>query len=605
MQNRTTQWNWLFTLILLNTVVLCIVGFPVILTDPIPHAVLPSSFYSLAYVAQNFLFSCLFGIVFLPIFLWVRSDRLKIVLLILPVSLLLFANYMNAKVFAFWRIFIDSGVLQLYVVGGSQVFEMSDVMIVWIFLVGGAFLLSGALVVLIAKKLAPVTHAKRIFCFFIFIYIAAQLLFIFLMTQNNMRLLQYTVKIPYFYDTSWANGLQKMNANLFPKNSLSIALQQSLIENKKLNYPAHPLKYHLPKNPLNVLLIVVDTLRYDMINPVNMPIVYHFAQHADQFLDNLSGGDCTRPGIFSLFYGIPANYWNEAILHHQGSILIRAFQANHYRLGLYASAPLNSPPFDQTVFATVKNLQITTPGVTPIDRDDKITQEMENFLNTASKNHKPFFGFLFYDAVHAYNAVPLHHPFYPIDTLNYFSVSNHTSVTPIFNLYKNAVMVDDRLVGKILETLKKDHLSKNTVVIITADHGQEFNEYRNNYWEHASGFSKYQMRTPMMMAWPNHSPKIFHDQTTHFDLVPTLLKRVLGVTNPTRDYSVGNDFFSAKQADFVIAGNYSYFALVGKQRVMPFYQSGCYRFTNSEMKPVHSAISQHQQLELLQTLRAY
>ncbi len=587
MQNRTMNWKWWLTLTLLNTVILCVSGFPVILTDPIPQSLLSVSFYSLAYTAQNFLFSCLLGIFLLPIFLWVKSDRLKMLLSVLPVSFLLFISYMNAKVFAFWRIFIDNSVLQLYAVGGSQVFEMSHTMVIWIFLVGGAFLLSGVIVILLSKKLQQSVNLKFLSGLFIFIYIIAQSLFIFLMTQDNMRLLQYTIKIPYFYDTSWANALQKMNVTLFPKNSLSAKLQKILSQNKKLNYPLHPLQYHLPQHPLNVLLIVIDTLRYDMVNPINMPNVYRFAQHSDQFLDNLSGGDCTRPGIFSLFYSIPATYWNAAMTHHQGSILIRAFQANHYQLGLYASAPLTSPPFEQTVFATVKNLQTMTPGKTPIDRDDHITREMQNFLNHASNNHQPFFGFMFYDAAHAYNAVPLHHPFDPIGTLNYFSVNNETPVTPIYNLYKNAAYVDDQLVEKVLTTLAADHLSKNTVVIITADHGQEFNEYHNDYWEHASGFSKYQMRTPMIIAWPNQAPAVYHYTTTHFDLAPTLLKHVLGVTNPVSDYSIGDDFFSKKQDDFVIAGNYSYFALITRKTIMPFYQSGFYRLTNLEMKPLH------------------
>jgi membrane-anchored protein YejM (alkaline phosphatase superfamily) len=398
------------------------------------------------------------------------------------------------------------------------------------------------------------------------------------------------MKVPYFYDLSIARSLEAMSLAHFPKNSLSPKLQTILTDNMKLDYPLHPLQYHLPKHPLNVLLIVIDTLRYDMINPTNMPNVYQFAQHADQFLNNMSGGDCTKPGIFSLFYGIPATYWNAAIEHHQGSILIRAFQANHYQLGLYASAPLTSPQFDQTVFTTVKNLQITTPGATSLDRDAKITDEMQHFLNSAAKNHKPFFGFMFYDAPHAYNAVNLSHPFHPIGSLNYFSINNKTPITPIYNLYKNAVFADDQLVKKIFQTLKADHLSQNTVVIVTADHGQEFNDDHNNYWEHASGFSKYQMRTPMIIAWPHRAPNTFHNQTMHFDLAPTLLKRVLGVSNPSSDYSIGDDFFSKKQMPIVIAGNYSYFALITKNNIMQFQKSGLYQFTDLQMKPLKNKI---------------
>jgi hypothetical protein len=90
----------------------------------------------------------------------------------------------------------------------------------------------------------------------------------------------------------------------------------------------------------------------------------------------------------------------------------------------------------------------------------------------------------------------------------------------------------------------------------------------------------------MIIAWPHRAPKIYDDQTTHFDLAPTLLKRVLGVTNPVSDYSVGDDFFSKKQPRFVIAGNYAYFAFITKNIIMQFHRSGLYRFTDLTMKPL-------------------
>jgi len=591
MENSATSWRWLLTLTWINTIILCLTGLPAALTDPIPQSFLSISFYSVAYVAQNFLFACLLGVFLLPIFKWVRSDRMKIILSLVPVLLLQFICFMNAKVFSFWRLHINGSLLRMYFSkgGGSQVFEVNTSMYVWIFCTIFAFLILSIAIILISRSFRGFFNLKRWLGLLIIIYVIAQSAFIFLSIQNNMRVLQYTLKIPYFYDLSWMRGLQRVHVTILPKDSAAAKIHAILSVNKPLDYPLHPLQYHLPKHPLNVLLIVIDTLRFDMINSINMPFVTRFAQRADQFVDNLSGGDCTRPGIFSLFYGIPVNYWESARSYHQGSILIRAFQANHYQLGLFASAPLLSPPFDKTVFVTVKNLQTITPGATPMIRDVEITREMQGFLNHAASNHKPFFAFMFYDAPHAYNEIAARHPFQPVGFLNYFDVSNSTPRTPIFNLYKNAVLADDQLVQKILTTVKEDHLSKNTVIIITADHGQEFNDDHNNYWEHASGFSHYQMHTPMIIAWPDRAPKIYHDATSHFDLVPTLLKRVLGVSNPTSDYSVGADFFSEKQAHFVIAGNYAYLALITDRNIMQFHDSGLYRFMGFKMQPLRDA----------------
>lgn len=580
--------RWLLSLTLLNTIILCFCGLPSVLTDPIPHTVFSMLFFTIAYAAQNFLFAGALGLVLWPLFYFVRSNRFKIILVLPFEMLLLFFCYMNAKVFSFWRLHVNTALIHMYFSkgGGSQVFEVSRFMYAWIFCALISFFILSVLLIVLSKKIHRIFHFPSWFAAFAGLYLVAQGWFIVLCADNATERLQYSLKIPYFYDFSWVNVLQSMNVPVFPRDSLAREINTAISESHPLHYPLHPLRYHHQQKKLNVLLIVVDTLRYDMINPVNMPHVFQFSRHANRFLDNISGGDCTRPGIFSLFYGIPATYWHDALAQHQGSIIIRAFQDNHYQLGLFASAPLLTPPFDRTVFETVKNLQTMTKGNTPLARDEKITQEMTRFLNHAAHNHHPFFGFMFYDAPHAYNAIPLHLPFHPIDFLNYFHVDNETPATPIFNLYKNAVFADDQLIQKIFDTLQKDHLNRNTVVILTADHGQEFNEYHNDYWEHASGFSKYQMRTPMLIAWPGMKSKTYHDQTTHFDLAPTLLHRVLGVTNPISDYAVGDDFFSRKQPKFVIAGNYAYYALVMPTKIVQFHDFGLHRTTNEKMAPL-------------------
>lgn len=589
-QNHSNAARWLFTFIACSGVIFSLCALPTLFTQPIPRSLPHFLFYLLLYFSQNIIFSFLLGIILAPIFFWVSSDRLKILLALPIVVTTTTFIFMNAKVYAFWRVFVNSSLLEMYFSkgGGSQVFEVHDTLYFWIMGVVIGFIMISAAMLFLSKRFYDFLNIKRWIGCFAAIYVATQCLFIILLLQNNMSFLQYAVKIPYFYDLSLARAVKFFDPAVFAKNTFTTELQNTLFSHQKLFYPQHVLHYHLPAHPLNVLLIVVDSLRYDMINPVNMPHVFRFAEHASQFLDNDSGGDCTRPGIFSLFYSIPATYWSSALQQKKESIVIRAFQDNHYQFGLFASAPLSSPPFDKTVFAHIASLQEKTPGDSPLVRDQNITREMQQFLHHVARSHKPFFGFLFYDAPHAYNAIPLHQPFHPIRFLNYFSVSQTTPSAPHFNLYKNAVFADDQLLSKILHAMKQNHLLKNTVIIITADHGQEFNDNHNNYWEHASGFSQYQVRTPMIIAWPHHVPTAYYHQTTHFDLAPTLLKRVLGVTNPVRDYSVGQDFFKARNTlQDTIVGNYAYYAVLTKNNIIEFHASGLYRTMDVNMNPLH------------------
>ena len=581
MNRLLSNRRWLLSLIICNTAIFCATALPV-------FSFQNGFFYCLFYGSQNFLFACLLSLVIWPALRFIRFDLFKFICLGFIEAVALIYTFMNAKIYAFWHVFINNGLLHLYFSrgGGSQVFEISIAMYVWITIAIALCALVSVFVVFLAKYLKDKISPHKCLYFLIVCYVIAQGSFIFFARQDNLSILQNTIAIPYFYQTSWVNALEAMGIAIFPKSSLTYQLQKSLEIQKNLDYPSHPLHYHVPAHPLNVLLIVVDTLRYDMVNPTDMPNVFRFSKNTNQFLDNISGGNCTRPGLFSLFYGIPATNWSTALQDEQASVLVQAFQDNHYVMKLLGSASLLSPPFNRTVFAGVPNLQLMTKGANAAERDETVTTEMQHFLQKQAKSDRPFFGFIFYDAPHAYNAIELKTPFSPAKALNYFSANNDESRRPIFNLYKNAVFYDDQLIQKILTTLEKNNLMKNTVVIFTSDHGQEFNEYHNNYWEHASGFSKYQIRTPLLIAWPDMAPKKYDYQTTHFDLAPTLLKRVLGVSNPVTDYSAGDDFFSKKQRDFAIVGNYAYYAVVANHQVMEFHDSGLYQFYDSHMAPL-------------------
>src|SRR3989338_9735539 len=134
MQTKTQRIHWLFTLILLTTSILCFVGFPTVFTDPIPHSVSTVLFYVITYLAQNFLFAVMMGIFLLPIFLWVRSGKLIMVFAFVPLAFTLIFSFMNAKVFSFWRIFINPDVTGMFFSkAGSQIFEIRGTMYDWIF----------------------------------------------------------------------------------------------------------------------------------------------------------------------------------------------------------------------------------------------------------------------------------------------------------------------------------------------------------------------------------------------------------------------------------------------------------------------------------------
>ncbi len=174
----------------------------------------------------------------------------------------------------------------------------------------------------------------------------------------------------------------------------------------------------------------------------------------------------------------------------------------------------------------------------------------------------------------------LNKPFSPESGMNYLLLSPHLNRTPILNRYKNAAYFDDALIGRMLNALKEKHALDHTVVIITADHGQSFNDLNRNYWGHASNFDRFQLRVPMIIRWPNKKPETIHYRTSHYDIAPTLMKRVLGVTTDPSTWSVGHDLYNNKPHEWIIAQSYVNTALVSDNRIITMYNSGNHYVTN-------------------------
>ncbi|PHQ78351.1 MAG: hypothetical protein COB66_09080, partial [Coxiella sp. (in: Bacteria)] len=242
---------------------------------------------------------------------------------------------------------------------------------------------------------------------------------------------------------------------------------------QKLHYPLHTLSFKSPTKPLNIVMIVIDTWRANMFNSTDTPSIARFAEQSLRFTNHYSGGNFTRPGIFSLLYGLTPNYWQSILDHKRSPLLIQQLLHDHYQTEVLASASLHFPDFVDTAFRQVPQAWHDTTGSDSSERDATITQEFINFLNTRN-TQQPFFGFLFYDEVHDWcgSSQRYAHPFQPaIATCNRLMMGATTNPLPYVNRYKNAVHYDDGLVGDVLTQLTAHDLLKNTIVIITADHG--------------------------------------------------------------------------------------------------------------------------------------
>lgn len=312
-------------------------------------------------------------------------------------------------------------------------------------------------------------------------------------------------------------------------------------------YPRAPLQCHAPRQ-LNVVMLVVDSLREDMLTASQMPNTFAFARQAWRGTQHYSTGNNTMHGMFGLFYGLPAVHTQSMIQQRRGPELLRQLQAQGYQFLLYGGASLRGARLDRTAFVETPAPLHEPPADTPRDqRDAVVLGDLEQALREQPAQ-RPFFAMVLLDSAHSPYAVPpgAAQPHLPQAAEGEHVMFNAgMDPAPLFNRYRNAVLEVDAKIGKVLRTLDELERSDDTIVIITSDHGESFNDLGQGDWGHNSNFSDVQTRVPMLIRWPGRGAATETAVTSHMDFAPTLLTHLSGCTNPLHDYTAGLDLFSA------------------------------------------------------------
>lgn len=489
--------------------------------------------------------------------------------------------------------------LQFFLHGGEEIFGLSSHEYLILFgALTGLFLLEYLLAILCWQKLR--VHKSPYFSVFlslppVALFLSYALFFMSasaLPTENigilnNTHALIIQAPVLPLYNNALAKLLPTLSLEDISRSGEGLFMQQAQITHP-LNYPQHPLIFAPPATPPNIVIIGLDAWRFDMMTPEVTPHIYAFSKRCQQFLNHYSGGNSTEPGLFSLFYSIPSSYWSAALNEEQGPLLFHELIKQHYAMGMFISAETYNPPYNKTLYSEIKGMPTSTPGDQPYQRDAYITQSFQKFIRNRDA-HQPFFSFVFYNTSHSYckeaNYEKVFNP--AVQDCNRLQLSSDFDPLPYKNRYKNAVHYVDSLVGQVLNTLAKEKLLDNTIVIILGDHGEEFNDNQHDYWGHASNFTRYQLQTPLLIAWPGKAPKKFTHRTSHFDVVPTLFKQVFHCKNPTQDYSIGTNLYDSTQRPYLVVGSYIDFGIVEQNRITRILPGGNFEV----LDPTHSPLN--------------
>jgi arylsulfatase A-like enzyme len=375
----------------------------------------------------------------------------------------------------------------------------------------------------------------------------------------------------------------------------------------------------------NVLLVVIDTLRADRLHCYGAP--RRTSPHIDAlaaqgvlFERAYAAAPWTLPAVASLltatypsWHGVRDSEGVESRLSEDSTTLPEVLQQAGYETRGYSSHPWISPQFGFGQGFAADAFRLLREGNTDSPKDDAaVTRHAVRWLRgrpRANGQDRPFFLYLHYMGPHTpyaprrreVEALLGRMPDRPsfsgwlaeLPPERYYNELRRGAtdgrLTPAdrdyqLDLYDTEVSNVDRHLGRVLDTLAETGREQDTLVVVTADHGEAFLEHRS--MGHADQLYPELLHVPWVMTWPGRAPGRVAEPVHQVDVMPTILD-IVGVPSAAALHGVSRarpgepatGFAEASQPDprrqmKLMRGRYSYIADLGDESRDELYDVG-------------------------------
>ena len=393
-----------------------------------------------------------------------------------------------------------------------------------------------------------------------------EVVFAYSVHTGQEDLLEAADVVPFHIKTGAKKLLTKMGVE-------RTSLKERRLAGGTVNYPGGNLASANVKDDMNVIMLVAESFRWDLLDPEITPNLWKFSQRAQRYENHYSGGNRTRMGLFSMFYGIYAPYWYSFEEQRVAPALMNFMRQHDYQLALHTSQSFDYPELRNTLFAGVpeKYMQELQTGE-PWQRDIQNITDIIGKLDRRVPN-KPFFNFMFFESTHAPYSFPekdvVREDY--LREMNYVKLNLRDNIDGIHARYINAAHHIDREVGRLIDHLERTGMLDKTVLMFTGDHGEEFME--KGRWGHGHGntFPEEQVRVPLVLWLPGTAPAVVTHRTSHLQIAPSLLT-YLGVTQPPRSYTSADTL--DKTLPYFVFGEYDHMGIFDGQHKITFPYTG-------------------------------
>lgn len=380
-------------------------------------------------------------------------------------------------------------------------------------------------------------------------------------TYHQTGITQYTPLFPLYYPVESSHSV-KYVTGFYPALIPQFVGETGLVSPEvashmgQLDFPKAPLQCN-PTIKHNVLLVVVESWQAKTLRLDVMPEISSLLRDATIFDGHISSGTATVPGFFGLFYGLHPSYYESirAKVEQYPAPLTEVVSNQGYLLRVFSSGDLERFSLRRMIFPRVLDENFR------YFKDDAslANHYIEVLRQSGKKNPVPTFDVLYLTSSHS----PYRYPedmvrFQPLPKVEgAYLIDKHIEPTPFRNDYLNSLYYLDSLIGQFIRALKSAGQYDESWIILTGDHGEEFNESGLGLWGHGSSFSQWQTATPLVIKRPQQSEReIVTKPTFHQDLSPTLLQDLFGCMNPELDFSNGFNLRTSPKSRHSVINSY-------------------------------------------------
>jgi len=298
--------------------------------------------------------------------------------------------------------------------------------------------------------------------------------------------------------------------------------------------PANPLPLPPPtgaERP-DIFVVVIESLRKEMLDPAIMPNFARFAEQAWTFDHAITTGNVTHYSWYGLLCAKYPIYFDVAKqdpkLH--GSVPLSMLRRRGYRLHLLATPDTAYQQLESIVFGANGGLlenKFHPTAHTASEQDRMVMNELVKRVQAETTGGN--FYLVALDSSHfeygwGSSFTP---PFTPYATRTSVITNYQKDITArhlVENRYKNSVAWADSLLGNFLDALHASGRFDRSIVVVTGDHGEAF--WEHGMGTHGSDLSSEQLEVAFAMRFPGEKPTRFQTVFSLLDVMPTVLASI-------------------------------------------------------------------------------